>query len=338
VPTTFLNGGLTVATFDAASTAFGAENDALSDLTGAINAGLHQRLTAGNPTTYLWAQGFGATRNTDNSNLSGPAVRGQELSGGMAGFSVPLGSWARGGLFGGYAESSINGLASGSIGDGSLRHTIDQESWFAGAYGRAFWGQAFADLIVTGGETGNDSRRRVLNNLAPTGVEFATGGYDGWFVNPELMLGLELPFAASAKLVPSASVGYAGHYLDGLTEAGSQAAIALAARDIELIDGRLQLELRNTGATSLGTWHTALRAGIKYRSSIGDDDLAGVLAATTAFSVAMQDSDEVLASFAGADLTFSIAPGVQVFAGGDATFEDDGDSVYAGRAGGAVKF
>lgn len=56
------------------------------------------------------------------------------------------------------------------------------------------------------------------------------------------------------------------------------------------------------------------------------------------FSVAMQDSDEVLASFAGADLTFSIAPGVQVFAGGDATFEDDGDSVYAGRAGGAVKF
>jgi hypothetical protein len=75
-----------------------------------------------------------------------------------------------------------------------------------------------------------------LNNLAPTGVEFANGSYDGWFVNPELTLGVEIPLVGGVKLVPSASVGYAGLYLGGLTESGSQAAVTLAARDIELVD------------------------------------------------------------------------------------------------------
>lgn len=339
VPTAFLNGGLTVATFDVATTVFGAQGAALYDFTETINAALHQRLTTGNPTTYAWAQGFGGNRNADaNGGAFVPAAGDNAFSGGMAGFSTPLASFARGGLFGGYADGSIESQQAGSIGDNSLRHVIDQESWFGGAYGRAFWGQAFADVIVTAGDTRNDSRRRILNNLAPTGVEFATGSYDGWFVNPELTLGVEVPLGGGVKLVPSASVGYAGLYLGGLTEAGSQAAITLAGRDIELIDGRLQIELRNKGETSAGTWHTALRAGLKGRSSIGDDDLAGVLATTTAFTVTPEDAEDAVAGFAGADLTFAVAPGVQVFAGAESAFEDDGDSVFSGRVGGALKF
>jgi hypothetical protein len=339
VPTAILNGGLTVATFDVAATVFGAQAAALYDLTETINAGLHQRLTAGNPTTYIWAQGFGGKRNADEDGGAFVHAAGDNaFSGGMAGFSTPLASFARAGLFGGYADGSIDAYGGNGTAGDNLRHAIDQESWFGGAYGRAFWGQAFADLIVTAGETQNNSRRRILNNLAPTGVEFARGSYDGWFVNPELTLGVEVPLGGGVKLVPSASVGYAGLYLDGLTETGSQAAIVLQGRDIELIDGRLQLELRSKGETPLGTWHTALRGGIKGRSSIGDDDLAGVLATTTAFTVTPLDTDDVVAAFTGADLTFAVAPGVQVFAGGESTFEDDGDFIVTGRVGGAVKF
>ena len=172
----------------------------------------------------------------------------------------------------------------------------------------------------------------------PTGVEFASGSYDGWFFNPELTLGVELPLGGGVKLVPSASVGYAGLHLDGLNETGSQATVTLAARDVELIDGRLQLELRSKGETALGTWHTALRGGLKGRSSIGDDDLTGVLATTTAFTVTPLDTDDVVAAFTGADLTFAVAPSVQVFAGGESTFEDDGDFIVTGRAGAALKF
>ncbi len=330
-PTAFLNGGLTVATFDAAATVFGAEADALSDLTNTINATLHHRLTAGNPTTYLWAQGFGAKRNggEDDDN---------SLAGGMAGFSTPLSSFARGGLFAGYVDGSIESGSAGSVGDNSQRHVIDQQSWFAGAYGRAFWGQAFADVIVTAGETDNDSTRRILNNLALNGVEFARGSYDGWFVNPELTVGMEIPYGASSKLVPSASVGYAGLFLDGLTEAGSQATINLESRDIELINGRLQLEMRTSGETSTGPWQTAVRAGVRGRSNIGDDSLSGVLAVTTAFDVALESGDDAVAGFVGGDLTFSVWPGSQVFAGGEAALEDGGDTVFTGRAGWALKF
>jgi hypothetical protein len=331
VPTAFLNGGLTVATFDASTTVFGAEAEALSDLTGVINATLHHRLTSGNPTTYLWAQGFGAKRNGDEDDDN-------ELAGGIAGFSTPLGSSARGGLFAGYVDGSIESQRAGSVGDDSHRHVIDQESWFAGAYGRAFWGQAFADVIVTGGKTDNDSTRRILNNMALNGVEFAHGGYDGWFVNPELTLGVELPLGTSSVLVPSASVGYAGLFLDSLEETGSQAAVSLEARDVELIDGRLQLEVRTSGETSAGLWQTAIRAGVKGRSNIGDDSLSGVLAVTTAFDVALESGDDAIAGFVGGDLTFSVGPGAQIFAGGEAAVEDSGDSVFTGRAGWALRF
>lgn len=329
-PTAFLNGGLTVATFDAAATVFGAEASALSDLTGVINATLHHRLTAGNPTTYVWTQGFGAQRNADDDGGGSfqPAAADNTLAGGMAGFSTPLASFARGGLFAGYAHGSL----------GSPNHEIDQQSWFGGAYGRAFRGQAFADLIVTAGQTDNDSARRILNNMALDGVEFARGGYDGWFVNPELTLGMEMPFGVSSKLVPSASVGYAGLFLDGLTETGSQAAVTLESRDIELINGRLQLEMRTSGETSTGPWQTAVRAGVRGRSSIGDDSLAGVLAVSTAFNVTPEDDDDAVAGFLGADLTFSVASSTQVFAGAETALEDDGDSIFAGRAGLAFKF
>lgn len=331
MPTAFLNGGLTVATFDVGTTVFGAEANALADLTNSINATLHHRLTAGIPTTYLWAQGFGAKRNGDEDDDN-------ELAGGIAGFSMPLGSSARGGLFAGYADGSIESKRAGSVGDDSHRHVIDQQSWFAGAYGRAFWGQAFADLIVTAGKTDNDSTRRILNNLDADGVEFAHGGYDGWFVNPELTLGVELPVGTSSILVPSASIGYAGLFLDGLEETGSQASVSLEARDVELIDGRLQLELRTKGETSGGPWQTAVRAGVKGRSNIGDDTLSGVLAVTTAFDVALESGDDAIAGFVGGDLTFSVGPGAQIFAGGEAAVEDSGDSIFTGRAGWAFRF
>lgn len=339
VPTAFINGGLTVATFDAATTVFGAEKDALSDLTNAINATLHHRLTAGNPTTYVWAQGFGAMRNADGDNGPfQPVAANNEVAGGMIGFSTPLTSSARGGLFVGFADGSIQSQRANSVGDNSHRHEIDQQSWFAGAYGRAFWGQAFADVIVTAGQTDNDSARRILNNLALKGVEFARGSYDGWFVNPELTLGVEMPFGASSKLVPSVSVGYVGLFLDGLTETGSQAAVTLDERDVELINGRLQLEVRTVGETSAGPWQSAIRAGVRGSSSIGDENLAGILAVTTAFNVTPEDSDDAIAGFLGADLTFSVASNTQVFAGAETAFEDDGDSIFTGRAGVALKF
>jgi hypothetical protein len=337
-PTAIINGGLTVATFDTAATVFGFEDEALSDLTGAINATLQHRLTAGNPATYFWMQGIGGTRNADEAGGPGYLLAEDQirLGGMMGGFSLPLTSWARGGLFGGYAELDLNGAVSPHAGIRS--HEIDQESWFGGAYARAFMGNMFADIIFTGGDTQSESRRRVLNNLALNGVDVATASYDGWFVNSAMTLGVEIPAGDGSKLVPSFSVGYAGMFLGGMAEQGSLAAVSLSGRDVEIIDSRLQLELRNAGSTELGSWQTAIRAGLKGRASIGDEALSGVLATTTAFNVALEGDDDAIGGFAGGDITYAVAPNIHFYAGGEAGIETNADIVLTGRVGGSVKF
>lgn len=335
-PFALLNGGLTVATFDAATTVFGLEDEALSDLTGAINTALHDRLTAGNPAAYVWAQGFRSTRDRGGSGFAtgNDDVR---LSGGIAGFSMPLASWARGGLFAGYAETDLQGAAANSIGGATRRHVIEQDGWFGGAYGRAFMGQVFTDVIVSAGATDSDSRRRILNNLDPDGVETATGSRDGWLVNTEATVGMEVPMMG-VLVVPSASVGYAAHFLDGFTESGSLASIAFASRDIEIVEGRLQVELRKRWDDAFGTWLAMWRGGVKGRSNVGDDDLAGVLANTTAFNLAIAGDDDAAAVFLGTDVTWSPAANVLLFAGIEGALESQGDTVLNARVGASVGF
>lgn len=335
-PFALLNGGLTVATFDAATTLFGIEDEALSDLTGAINSALHDRLTSGNPASYVWMQGFKSARDS-SGNASGTGGDDVRLTGGLAGFSLPLASWARGGLFAGYAEADLESAFANSIGGATRRHAIEQDGWFGGAYGRAFAGQVYTDIIVTAGSTESESRRRVLNNLDADGVETATGSRDGWLVNSEATVGMELPMMG-VLVVPSASVGYAAHFLDGFTESGSLASVAFASRDVEIVEGRLQVELRKRWEDAFGSWLAMWRGGVKGRSNIGDDDLVGVLANTTAFNVAIQGDDDAAAVFLGTDVTWSPAAGMALFAGLEGALESQGDTVLNARFGANLKF
>lgn len=324
VPIALINGGTTVATFDAAGTAFGADRDALALLTDTINDGLRYRLTAGNPTTYLWAQAFAARTTVEASGFA-PETR-DTLRGGMSGFSTPLGSLGRGGLFAGFAEDERD-AATGL-------HDIDSDHTFGGAYARLFLGPIFMDGIVTAGRSDSSSTRIVANNAAAGGQDTLRADYDGWFVSPEVTLGTELAVSKGVKLVPSISAGYAGLYLDSFTETGSQAAVAFAERDIELIDGRAQLEARFAGTG----WHGELRAGVKGWTSIGDDTISGVLASTAAFNVGLAGEEDSVAPFAGADITFSPLESVQIYAGGEAALEEGSDVGLMGRAGASVKF
>jgi len=327
-PTALINSGQTLATFDVASTAFGAERDALAQFNGSVNSGLHYRLTAGNPTTYIWAQAFGAKATVEASGLAQES--NSSLRGGMSGFSMPFGSLGRGGLFAGYGESDLD------TADG--QHGIDTDFTFGGAYARLFLGAMYVDGTLTLGRADASSDRRVVDNMAAGGVATIRGTYDGWFVNPELTLGTELAVAKGTKLVPSVSVGYSGLYLDAFTETGSAAAVAFSARDVELIDGRAQLELRFQGEGATEGWRGALRAGVMGWSSVGDDDISGVLSNTTAFSVSTMAEDDSVAAFTGADMTFSPVENVQIYVGGEVSVDDASSIGLSGRAGAAVKF
>lgn len=327
-PIALINSGRTVASFDVAGTAFNADPDALAQFTGAINSGLHYRLTAGNPTTYVWAHAFGARGTVEASGFA-PQVD-SSLRGGMSGFSMPLGASARGGLFAGFAEDDRDTTGG--------RHGVESDYAFGGAYARLFMGPLFMDALVTAGRSDSSSTRTVANNLSATGTDIIRGDYDGWFVNPEVTLGSEMPLGYGTKLVPSISVGYSGLYLDGFSETGSAAAVAFSDRDVELIDGRAQVELRFKGEGATEGWHGAMRAGVKGWTSVGDDAIAGVLAGTTAFTVSTLGADDSVAAFTGADVTFSPVENVQIYAGGEVSVDDDSDVGLSGRAGASVRF
>jgi hypothetical protein len=138
--------------------------------------------------------------------------------------------------------------------------------------------------------------------------------------------------------VPSASIGYAAHFLGSFTESGSLASVAFASRDVEIVEGRLQVELRKRWDDAFGTWLAMWRGGVKGRSNVGDADLAGVLANTTAFNLALAGDDDAAAVFLGTDVTWSPAANVLLFAGVEGALESQGDTVLNARVGASLKF
>jgi Autotransporter beta-domain len=323
-PSAILDGGRQVVTYDPSTSAATREGHAFAGLMGAVRDGLHYRLTSGNPTTYIWAQALASKTNVAGSAIDVPA---QETARALtSGFSTPFGTWGRGGLFAGGATADRETINGGE--------DIRTDHGFGGAYARLFWGRLYADAIVTVGGLSRDSDRAIKNNLAATGIEYAHGSTDGWYVSPELTIGAELPIDSLIKIVPSVSVGYANLHLDRFTETGSIAAVAFSARHVEIWDGRVQLELRFKGDGATEAWKGALRGGYKTAIDTGDG-VSGILAGTTSFAVEAADRES--GAFVGGDLTYSPMQHLQLYAGGEATLDGKGLSTQ-GRVGASLKF
>ena len=104
-------------------------------------------------------------------------------------------------------------LRSGAfVGAGSTHNGIDPNNdatdsnlGFAGAYARYAVGASFLDAALQGGTLHSATSRLINNNLAPNGLETATGSYNGRYVSPELTLGHR--FALGALLDPAIFVG-----------------------------------------------------------------------------------------------------------------------------------
>ncbi|MDX2265014.1 MAG: autotransporter outer membrane beta-barrel domain-containing protein [Hyphomicrobiales bacterium] len=310
----------TVVFFNQSTTAFSGEGASFSDLTSTINAAVHNRLNTNSPPNRLWAVAFGGARE------DGPSEA--DYGGVIAGFDAPVTARVRGGFLAGWSETEQR--------EAGL-HRIDADAAFIGVYGRGALGSVFADMIVTAGATGNDSRRRILNPLAPGGVEFASGDYDGYFVNPELLLGFKAQPLNGLTLLPTLSLAYAGLHLDGFSEQGSAAAISLDERDIHLLLADAQIELEKKWKEGAETWRISGKAGVKARANAGESSAKGVLAGATSFRIDLDD-DTAVAGYVGGGVSYAPSPHFEIFAGGEAAAETTGASVLTGRIGGSAKF
>ncbi|MBC8050887.1 MAG: autotransporter outer membrane beta-barrel domain-containing protein, partial [Chitinophagales bacterium] len=306
--------------FDPKASIFSLESAAFADLTSAINGVVHDRLASNSPPNRLWAVAFGGVRDDENGDLGYGGV--------MSGFDAPITPSSRGGFFGGWSASELE--AHGGA------HGVTTDYAFAGLYARTALSNSFADFLIAGGRSENDSERRIFNTRTPSVPEFAQGDYDGYFINPEILMGSRQTLWGRI-LTPSVSFGYAGLFLDELNEKGSIASISLEQRDIHLLLSRAQVQLEEKWTDAGAIWRVKGNIGVSARENVGEQKTKSVLGGVTGFDLNTGD-DNAIAAFAGANISYSPAPSFEFFMAGEASMETEDATSYAGRAGASVKF
>lgn len=169
--------------------------------------------------TTVWASGFGGQRNQRPFEAVLQAT--DTAYGAAIGIDRIFASHIRLGAF---------------IGGGSGREavelntqTISTTYLYGGVYGQVDKGPQFLDFALWGGGMNSGTTRGIANNLVPTGFEFATASYGGWFISPELIYGMHIPIS-HVVWTPRATVRYVGGLLYGYSETGSAQNLSVGRR------------------------------------------------------------------------------------------------------------
>lgn len=292
------------------------------------------RVLANNPNftaadgTSVWAQGFGGRRVAPED---GPTLRSvNNLYGGALGVDKTVQAGLRLGAF---------------IGGGSLQSDLDLNAGrttsdlaFAGLYGRYALNGGFVDFSLIGGGSGNSSSRRVDNNLAPSGVDYALAHYAGWFVTPELALGFERPLGSNLTLTPTVRVRYLAAGFDAYQENGSAANLAVASRVSHYFEERAGIALtRSFNGVGRGTLQLTGTAGGVSLQRAGDSGVNAVLLGQS-LAFATPGRSNVIGYYAGANIDWRHASGASFFAATEFNGMSDSSRTITGRGGVKITF
>ncbi|MBX9824420.1 MAG: autotransporter domain-containing protein [Xanthobacteraceae bacterium] len=291
----------------------------------------------GNPTavyaggTTVWARGFAGKRVQE---ADGVLLRTEnQFYGGMLGAEWQAGPNWRLGLFagGGETKSSLD------LNYGETKSTLV----FGSAYARYRLANAFLYLAVQGGRSGNDTQRRINNNLVAGGIETATASFDGWYVSPEAHFGIHHALGtwggAAYTLSPSLRVRYLYASFDGYTESGSSANLTVGRRSVQDFEERGELKLTRTetfGATAAIA--TSIYGGVLAVQRVGNTTVDAALLGQ-AIPFATPGENNVWGGYGGAGLAWR-AERITVFGAAEYTALSDNSAIVSGRAGLRVTF
>ena len=210
---------------------------------------------------------------------------------------------------------------------------IDATSAFGGFYLRQDWEPAWINLTLAGGWVGQDSERRVANNLAADGIDEARAEYDGYFVIPAVTLGARIEeVLPSFSLEPSLRLHYAGLFLEGFEESGSVAALRVQSRELHQAGARAQLALPYLIRSLDGeVFRLEGRLGLDGRLDLGGDRVNARVAGLP-LDLEASFEDEVVSGFLGAGVSFTTPDGSTVIgASAEGRLGSDGSSELGGK-------
>ncbi len=228
----------------------------------------------------FWISSFGGKEKVDLA--SNNAAMENDFSGVMLGVES-IKSNNIYGLFGGYGVSKIS-IESGAAGG------TDTAPVFAGGYWKHDYGTHQVNFSVVGGTADHEFRRVVSGSTAK-------GNADGWFISPSATIGVPIQIFP-VPAIASVRMSYSGLFLDAYTETGIANPLDVSARNVYLLNTRLQMQFPTT-LNSKNDAYTQLniRTGIDSQYD--------------------QNSDSVTATVGGNDMTFSanLEDKVSVFVG-----------------------
>ncbi len=281
------------------------------------------------PVLRAWAEVFGGWRGeeSDGSQLGsdhvfGGAVAGIETDTAMDGM--------RAGFFIGGSGSKVD------VEFGSQDTEIG--SVFGGVYAAHQAGDVAIDAALTVGLSNYDQRRFMNDNTVAGGVDTARADYYGFFVSPEVTVSSSLAVTEEIAVRPSLTLRYAGLFLDGYTEKGSNANLAVENRDVHVISARGQVAVpvhMNTDA--YGTLTTEIRVGADGRATVSEDNVRATLLGQNLNFTAGGD-DEVLTGFAGAAFAYAMTTGTRLYGNIETGYGTDEAAHVTGRAGVKMPF
>lgn len=351
-----------VATFD--PTALSASANALGDMSGNLSSLMRQRLSTaraggGEEPDPSFVSAYAA----DDENAGVSAI--ERIATAFADTDANTGWWVSG--FGSFADydgsaATLNhsfdhfGVAAGYDWQPSTDLTLgvmagygmgsfDTDSRFAGSFDNtadgvfaAFYGRRemarglFVDFSLSAGLLSHSDSRFVNDNLAPLGVSSASADYDSWWLSPEMTLGMDFDDVMGSEwsLTPSAGVRYAMQSLDGYAETGPSAANAtVSARDVAMLETRLELAGTRDIELATHTGHLTGRIGWQHRSAMGDDGTTiTMIGQSNTVSASSQDGS---AAYVGFDAALDIGNSASLALGADYRVSAHSDA-YRGTA------
>ena len=271
--------------------------------------------------TVAWSQGFAGARQQQAEGVMLASTN--SLYGGAIGVDTPFGSNLRLGAF--------VGAGHGRLGVDMNTQTVDTDYVFGGGYGRLDWTWQFLEFAVSTGHTANTSTRTIADNLSPTGLDFATASYGGWYVSPELAYGVRLPLGAML-LVPIGRLRYLGASLDGYNETGSPTNLNVPRRDVSDFEQRFELDLLCINETRFGVLKTTVKAGVLGLERLGDTTVNTVLIGQN-LAFATPGPNVIGGGFIGLDLDYRLTKTFSLFAGGEGTVTTDRGTIGVVKGG-----